>query len=104
MNQYVALYYRNGRYVVTLAAVLSARTGFPDAFTVTSDVATTVAKSTRHTMGTAMGLWAFSSWAFYSMLFYKGFTVVTKNMLPSPTSNAEVLAAAWGLSSTIPWH
>ncbi|KAL4880666.1 hypothetical protein BJY04DRAFT_72518 [Aspergillus karnatakaensis] len=111
-NNYVTLFYKNGRYVVSLVMVSDVRGGLKDAFTGTGEIATAVARNARHIMGEAVGKWASTSWAFYSNVAYsEGFTIVAKNLLPRGVQDyndalkaAEALAGAYGMSKKIEWH
>ncbi|KAL3478936.1 hypothetical protein BJX99DRAFT_255943 [Aspergillus californicus] len=108
-NNYVALFYRNGRYVVSLVMVSDIRGGLADNFIYYEEIATAVATNARDIMGKATSKWASSSWAFYSDTQWgTGFTIVAKNLLPRSTyaealNAAEKLASAYGMSTTIVW-
>jgi hypothetical protein len=108
-NNYVALYYRNRRYVVTLVIVSNIAGGLADGLVNTPEIATAVARSARTVMGNRIGKWSFASWGYYSNIAQgAAFTIVAKNMFPpieyeQALEAARALAAAYGLSSNIPW-
>lgn len=103
-NNYVGLFYRNGRYVITLVMVSDIRGGLKDSLTSTTDVATAVANNARQIMGYA-GAWSSVSWAYYSNVAYdQGFTIVAKNLMARGLQDykkakamAVALATAYGI-------
>jgi hypothetical protein len=111
-NNYVSLFYKNGRYIVSLVLVSDTRGGLADGFTSTTEVASAIARNARNIMGSATGYWASDSWAFYSTVntALPGFTVVAKNLLPRTVRDYDVaiktaraLSQAYGMSTSIPW-
>ncbi|GFF78835.1 hypothetical protein IFM61606_04925 [Aspergillus udagawae] len=108
-NNYVALYYRKGRYVVTLVFVSNIHGGLADGFVNTPEIASAIATSARDAMAAATGLWASTSWGFYSTIRNgNSFTVVAKNILPRGSFEdaqraARALADRYGFNAPIFW-
>ncbi|GIC91346.1 uncharacterized protein Aud_007789 [Aspergillus udagawae] len=97
-NNYVALYYRKRRYVVTLVFVSNIHGGLADGFVDTPEIASAIATSARDAMAAATRSWASTSWGFYSTIRNgNGFTVVAKNILPRGSFEDAQRAAALSL-------
>lgn len=100
---YVALYYRNKRFFVTMVLVTLApdQVALFDSFSEHGFIATAFATSARQIMGGGQGLWSSASWAYYNIANSWGsFTVVARDMLPRHTEYKEAMAAAKLLAKT----
>lgn len=99
-SQYVALFHRNGRYVITLVFCAHLQGSLGDSLTSTRDVASAVATSARNYMGHNTGWWASTAWGFYTSIAYNtGYTIVAKCLMPrGMTEYSQALAAARALS------
>ncbi|KAK8854801.1 hypothetical protein IAR55_003540 [Kwoniella newhampshirensis] len=108
-RQYVAYFYRNNRWVLSVVQVLRFQNAISQALHNTADFAAAMTNNARSYLGYQTGRWATHAWSFYTGLNGDGFTVVSKLMLPRGITEAseaiklvKMLANLYGFTSDIP--